>query len=157
MPRRRRRARSLRRRQTSAAQRDQAQDIVGQGEQRGAAEEAANQEAIESTSSHHGLLHADQIRISGVPGALHVTHADGRPYGAAPLPDAIPPPTAPAEQIIADARTALVTLGFRPKDAQAAVARAVAHDGDGALEGLIVSALRETSRQPDPDRSSQRP
>jgi len=35
-------------------------------------------------SSHHLLLHAGAIVIRGVPGDLHVTHADGRAYGAAP-------------------------------------------------------------------------
>ncbi len=126
-------------------------------------------------SSHHLLLHHGTIRIDGVPGALRVTHADGRPYGAPPPPEppapapapasasAPPPPPARASapapapaapaparassaQVIADARTALVTLGFRPHEAQAAVARAVAHMGDVALDVLLPAALRATSQ-----------
>ncbi|HUQ06400.1 MAG TPA: HNH endonuclease signature motif containing protein, partial [Kofleriaceae bacterium] len=33
---------------------------------------------------HHSLHHDGVIRIAGEPGALIVTHADGRPYGAPP-------------------------------------------------------------------------
>lgn len=94
------------------------------------------------------MLHAGQIRIDGVPGALRVTHADGRPYGAAPPPEAPVPMCSPGSQVIADARTALITLGFRPGEAQAAVARAVAHVGDVALDVLVPAALRVCPRPP---------
>ncbi len=122
---------------------------------------------LATCDSHHSLLHAGAICIEGVPGALRVTHADGRPYGAVPAPEPAPPaaPTpapvpapasASAAQVIADARTALVTLGFRPKEAHAAVALAVAHVGDVALDVLLPAALRATAQLP-PARSSPRP
>ncbi len=126
---------------------------------------------LATCDSHHGLLHAGAICIDGVPGALRVTHADGRPYGVAPPPGAPPPavpapppPPAPvpapasaaAAQVIVDARTALVTLGFRPQEAHVAVARAVAHVGDVALDVLLPAALRATA-QLAPARSSPRP
>jgi hypothetical protein len=40
---------------------------------------------------HHTLHHDGVICIGGVGGAIVVTHADGRPYGKRPLPDASPP------------------------------------------------------------------
>ena len=51
---------------------------------------------------HHAQHHEGIIRIEGEPGALRVTHRDGRPYGAAPPPD-----------LAKDAKSALTALGFR--------------------------------------------
>jgi hypothetical protein len=40
---------------------------------------------------HHKLHHDGVITISGRPGALVVTHADGRPYGVPPVTASLPP------------------------------------------------------------------
>jgi len=69
-------------------------------------------------SLHHVLLHAGAIVVRGVPGDLHVTHADGRAYGAAPRASAlthvgqaplrIRAPAAPASPVSSRGRNRLV-------------------------------------------------
>jgi hypothetical protein len=103
--------------------------------------------------SHHAAVHEGRIRLSGVAGALMVSHADGRPYGAPPMeaspvvaPPAVPCPESDAA-LIADVRSALTGLGFRPAEANAAVAKAVAHVGRAvSLEVLIRAALQRCPR-----------
>ena len=83
---------------------------------------------------HHTLHHDGKLRIERRGGALAFTHADGRPYGAAP------PPTVDLHEI---ART-LEKLGFDRRASRVAVERAVAHVGRAApLEQLVRAALRE--------------
>ena len=93
--------------------------------------------------AHHAAVHDGRLRITGVAGALVVRHADGRPYGT-------PPPPEPAgfdQTLIADARSALTGLGFRPGEASAAVAKAVSHVGqDVTLDALIRAALQRCPR-----------
>ena len=100
-------------------------------------------------SLHHLHVHAGRIVIDGVPGALRVTHADGRPYGVRPekLPVAATARTNGGGNSEArDACEALVTLGFGVQEARAAVATAVAHVGDGPLEVVLRAALRCVGR-----------
>lgn len=84
---------------------------------------------------HHDAAHDGLIQIAGMPGALVVTHADGRPYGTPP-----PPPPVPTT---AAACSALTRLGFRAAEAAAAVRQAATHVGaTDSLETLIRTALR---------------
>jgi hypothetical protein len=116
---------------------------------------------------HHDQHHDGVIRIAGDASALLITHADGRPYGApppiverrserasAPQPSAARP-TLPAissarsdrDDMVAYAKTALVKLGFKPREANAAVGRALQYIGhDWTLETLLRAALKETAR-----------
>ncbi|KAB2908981.1 MAG: HNH endonuclease [Kofleriaceae bacterium] len=97
---------------------------------------------------HHAQHHEGVIIIAGVGGAIRVTHADGRPYGAPP-PAVLTKPDNPTRARDGDARQALVKLGFRPAEAAALVTKAAAHvGGDASLEQLIVArAARSRSRQ----------
>ncbi|HUQ07307.1 MAG TPA: hypothetical protein VM261_32670, partial [Kofleriaceae bacterium] len=107
---------------------------------------------------HHKLHHDGVITTSGTAGALAVTHADGRPYGAPPLRVGLaaesPAVTRAATHVSrddsrvdereADATVALTGLGFKPAQARAAVARAATHVSRAAtLEELIRAALAE--------------
>ena len=107
--------------------------------------------------AHHAAVLEGRLRISGVAGALQVSHADGRPYGTSPPIDGLPSgkPLVPDAALIADARSALTGLGFRPAEAKAAVEEAVTHVGrDVTLEVLIRAALR---RCPGANRSTATP
>jgi hypothetical protein len=103
--------------------------------------------------SHHAAVHEGRIRLSGVAGALVVSHADGRAYGTPPVVarPVVTSPAAPCPEpeaaLIADARSALTGLGFRPAEANAAVAKALAHVGRaGTLEALVRAALQRCPR-----------
>ena len=83
-------------------------------------------------SAHHGQVHAGRIVIDGVAGALRVSHADGRPYGARPsaAEGARDVPAAGAsEGAAAGAREVAVASA---REGAAAGAREVAVTRDGA-------------------------
>ena len=116
---------------------------------------------LTTCSLHHAEVHGGRIVIDGVPGSLRVTHADGRPYGASAratesamssgarsvsAPAVASVASASASSVGAEAMTALVTLGFRPPEARAAVANAIAHVGEGPLEAVLRAALRSCTR-----------
>lgn len=104
-------------------------------------------------TAHHAAIHDGRLVVTGrAPGALVFTHADGRPYGAPPPPGPAPTaPTAPSapEEVVADARLALTTLGYPPQQARAAIDRARSHVGSATtLPILVRAALRACCTTP---------
>jgi hypothetical protein len=84
-------------------------------------------------SAHHRARHAGTLQITGIaPHALRFAHRDGTRYGG---------------DCLAEARTALRTLGFSAGEANAAVERAQAHVGaEVELSDFIRACLRECPR-----------
>jgi len=88
---------------------------------------------------HHRALHHGRLVITGRPGALTFTHDDGRPWGT--------PPPQPAPSVEEDVRLALCGLGFKRREAEAALHAASAHVGSGgSLEDWLRAALRAAGR-----------
>ncbi|HUH04779.1 MAG TPA: hypothetical protein VML75_22435, partial [Kofleriaceae bacterium] len=85
-------------------------------------------------SAHHKAAHEGRIHIERRGGRVICTHADGTPYGQARAID-------PGElEVRAQALGALVRLGFRDREARAALA---AIPAGTLLEPLLRAALIE--------------
>jgi hypothetical protein len=83
-------------------------------------------------SAHHAAVHEGRIHIDRRGGQVICTHADGTPYGQARAID-------PGElEVRAQALTALVDLGFRDREARAALGAVPA---GASLEPLLRAAL----------------
>ncbi|MBK9032369.1 MAG: hypothetical protein IPL61_13835 [Myxococcales bacterium] len=96
-------------------------------------------------TAHHAAIHDGRLVVTGrAPGALVFTHADGRPYGAPPAA----PPSA-SDDVAAEARLALTTLGYLPQQARVAIDRARSHVGGATtLPVLVRAALRACCTTP---------
>jgi hypothetical protein len=82
---------------------------------------------------HHRALHAGYLRIEGsVSAGLVFRHADGTTYGGRVSPG--------ATEVLAQAFGALTKLGYREREARAALDRVRTHVGRGLRE-LLVEAL----------------
>lgn len=90
-------------------------------------------------SGHHAAHHDGRLVITGEPGRLTFTHADGRPWGA--------PPPEPEPPIADQVRGALRRLGFKAVEADVAVRAAASHVGPREpIEVWLHAALRATPR-----------
>ncbi|HUH05854.1 MAG TPA: hypothetical protein VML75_27885, partial [Kofleriaceae bacterium] len=89
---------------------------------------------VVACSAHHKAAHEGRIYIERRDGRVVCTHADGTPYGQARAID-------PGElEVRAQALGALVDLGFRDREARAALARVPA---GASIEPLLRAALIE--------------
>ncbi|HSU40323.1 MAG TPA: hypothetical protein VLJ38_12175 [Polyangiaceae bacterium] len=89
--------------------------------------------------AHHRASHAGKLSSAGTPSKhLSLLHADGTPYGHAPLP--------PIAELRASAYRALTHLGFRESEAKWALARAPLTT-NVTLEDMIRQTLRELARE----------
>lgn len=96
-------------------------------------------------SSHHQSLHRNQISLTGTaPEALVFDLRRFEPPPPTPVATATPsPPTYAVEDTSVLAHQVLVEMGFKPKEARAALERAMPHVGRADLEALVRRALRE--------------
>jgi hypothetical protein len=85
--------------------------------------------------AHHDAIHRGTLRVDGdADGPLDFRHADGTPYGA--------PPHATAQAQLADAFLGLRSLGWKEREARAAIDHVRPHVGpDEPLEAVLRRCL----------------